>query len=117
SAAGGSLELVAHQAVRFGLGAVLMLVVAQIPPRSYRFWAPLVYAIGVVMLLLVVAFGVEAKGAARWLQIPGIGRFQPAEVMKLAVPAMIAWFFSERNLPPRLRDVTIALVLIFLPVV
>ena len=117
SAGGGSLDLVARQAVRFGAGAALMVVVAQIPPRSYRFWAPLIYAIGVVMLILVVVIGFEAKGAARWLHIPGIGRFQPAEIMKLAVPAMVAWFFSERNLPPRLLDVLIALALIFLPVV
>ncbi|MCH2558477.1 MAG: rod shape-determining protein RodA [Alcanivorax sp.] len=117
SAGGGSLDLVARQAMRIAAGATLMVVVAQIPPRSFRFWAPVVYAIGVVMLILVVAIGFEAKGAARWLHIPGIGRFQPAEIMKLAVPAMVAWFFSERNLPPRLLDVVIALALIFLPVV
>ena len=117
SAGGGSLDLVARQAMRIAAGAALMVVVAQIPPRSIRFWAPVVYAIGVVMLILVVAIGFEAKGAARWLHIPGIGRFQPAEIMKLAVPAMVAWFFSERNLPPRLLDVVIALALIFLPVV
>ncbi len=117
SAGGGSLDLVARQAMRIAAGAALMVVVAQIPPRSFRFWAPVVYAIGVVMLILVVAIGFEAKGAARWLHIPGIGRFQPAEIMKLAVPAMVAWFFSERNLPPRLLDVVIALALIFLPVV
>ncbi|MFP1681133.1 rod shape-determining protein RodA [Alloalcanivorax sp. C16-1] len=117
SAGGGSLDLVARQAMRIAAGAALMVVVAQIPPRSFRFWAPVVYAIGVVMLILVVVIGFEAKGAARWLYIPGIGRFQPAEIMKLAVPAMVAWFFSERNLPPRLLDVLIALALIFLPVV
>ena len=68
-------------------------------------------------LALVVLVGTEAKGATRWLTLPGIGRFQPAELMKLAVPAMVAWFFSERNLPPNKLDVLAALGLIFLPVV
>ena len=117
SAGGGSMEVVLRQALRLGGGLLVLVVLAQIPPRSYRFWAPMVYALGVVLLILVVLIGTEAKGAARWLHIPGIGRFQPAEIMKLAVPAMVAWFFSERNLPPRLTDVLMALALIFLPVV
>jgi len=109
--------MVLRQALRLGGGLLVLLVLAQIPPRSYRFWAPMIYALGVVLLVLVVLIGTEAKGAARWLHIPGLGRFQPAEIMKLAVPAMVAWFFSERNLPPRLTDVLVALALIFLPVV
>ncbi|HCE39285.1 rod shape-determining protein RodA [Alloalcanivorax profundimaris] len=117
SAGGGSMEMVLRQALRLGGGLLVLLVLAQIPPRSYRFWAPMIYALGVVLLVLVVLIGTEAKGAARWLHIPGLGRFQPAEIMKLAVPAMVAWFFSERNLPPRLTDVLVALALIFLPVV
>ena len=117
SAGGGDLNLVVRQAIRLGAGFLVLLVLAQIPPRSYRFWTPVVYAIGVILLALVVLVGTEAKGATRWLTLPGIGRFQPAELMKLAVPAMVAWFFSERNLPPAKLDVLAALGLIFLPVV
>ena len=117
SAGGGDLNLVVRQAIRLGAGFLVLLVLAQIPPRSYRFWTPVVYAIGVILLALVVLVGTEAKGATRWLTLPGIGRFQPAELMKLAVPAMVAWFFSERNLPPNKLDVLAALGLIFLPVV
>ncbi len=117
SAGGSDLNLVVRQAVRLGAGFLVLLVLAQIPPRSYRFWTPMVYALGVVLLALVVLVGTEAKGATRWLSLPGIGRFQPAELMKLAVPAMVAWFFSERNLPPTKLDVLAALGLIFLPVV
>ena len=117
SAGGGDLNLVVRQAIRLGAGFLVLLVLAQIPPRSYRFWTPVVYAIGVILLALVVLVGTEAKGATRWLTLPGIGRFQPAELMKLAVPAMVAWFFSERNLPPTKLDVLAALGLIFLPVV
>lgn len=117
SAGGGDLNLVVRQSIRLGAGFLVLLVLAQIPPRSYRFWTPVVYAIGVILLALVVLVGTEAKGATRWLTLPGIGRFQPAELMKLAVPAMVAWFFSERNLPPNKLDVLAALGLIFLPVV
>jgi rod shape determining protein RodA len=117
SAGGGDLNLVVRQSIRLGAGFLVLLVLAQIPPRSYRFWTPVIYAIGVILLALVVLVGTEAKGATRWLTLPGIGRFQPAELMKLAVPAMVAWFFSERNLPPNKLDVLAALGLIFLPVV
>lgn len=117
SAGGGSLDLVIRQVLRFGAGFLGMLILAQIPPRSYRFWAPAVYALGVVLLMLVILVGTEAKGATRWLTLPGVGQFQPAELMKLAVPAMVAWFLSERNLPPTKLDVLAALGLIFLPVV
>ena len=117
SAGGGDLNLVVRQSIRLGAGFLVLLVLAQIPPRSYRFWTPVIYAIGVILLALVVLVGTEAKGATRWLTLPGIGRFQPAELMKLAVPAMVAWFFSERNLPPTRLDVLAALGLIFLPVV
>ncbi|MFT6554198.1 rod shape-determining protein RodA [Alloalcanivorax venustensis] len=117
SAGGGDLNLVVRQSIRLGAGFLVLLVLAQIPPRSYRFWTPVIYAIGVILLALVMLVGTEAKGATRWLTLPGIGRFQPAELMKLAVPAMVAWFFSERNLPPNKLDVLAALGLIFLPVV
>ncbi|KAF0807424.1 rod-shape-determining protein RodA [Alcanivorax xiamenensis] len=117
SASGGSLDTVIRQAIRFGGGLLMMLVLAQLPPRTFRFWAPLVYGVGLALLALVILVGTEAKGAQRWLSLPGIGRFQPAELMKLAVPAMVAWFFSDRTLPPSKRNVLGSLVLIFLPTV
>lgn len=115
SAADESMATVTRQAIRIAAGFVLLLVLAQIPPRSYRFWSPLVYTGGLLLLVLVLVLGAEAKGAQRWLPIPGVGRFQPAELMKIAVPAMIAWYFSERSLPPRFFDIVVALVLIVLP--
>ena len=115
SAGGESMELAVRQCIRFGAGLTAMFVLAQIPPRSYRFWAPVIYSVGLILLILVLVMGTEAKGAQRWLSIPGAGRFQPSEVMKLAVPAMVAWYFSERTLPPRLSDVMAALLLLGLP--
>ena len=115
SAGGESMELIVRQCIRFGAGLTAMFVLAQFPPRSYRFWAPVIYTVGLVLLVLVLVAGTEAKGAQRWLSIPGLGRFQPSEVMKLAVPAMVAWFFSERTRPPKLIDVAGALILLGLP--
>lgn len=117
SAGGASLDLVIRQSIRFGIGFVVLFVLAQVPPRSYRFWAPFVYGIGLLLLALVIIAGIEAKGAQRWLAFPIVGRFQPAEILKLAVPAMVAWFFSERNLPPTRMDVLAALGLIFIPAI
>jgi rod shape determining protein RodA len=67
------------------------------------------------MLILVLVVGTEAKGAQRWLSLPGIGRFQPSEMMKIAVPALVAWFFRDRALPPSLRDTVVALMIILVP--
>lgn len=117
SAGGESLSLVVRQAIRMAAGFVVLFIMAQIPPRSYRFWAPFLYGLGLVLLILVVIAGIEAKGAQRWLSLPGIGRFQPAEIMKLAVPAMTAWYFSERSLPPRFLDILVALVIVVVPTV
>lgn len=117
SAGGAEIGVVIRQGIRFAVGFVVLFVMAQVPPRTYRFWAPMIYAGGLVLLLLVIGVGIEAKGAQRWLSIPGLGRFQPAEIMKLAVPAMVAWYFSSRNLPPSKLDILAALGLTFLPAV
>jgi rod shape determining protein RodA len=116
SAGGENMDLVIRQSSRYLAGLFALFVLAQFPPRTFRFWTPVLYAIGLVMLILVLIIGVEAKGAQRWLSIPGIGRFQPSELMKLMVPAMVAWFFRDRALPPSLRDVMLALTIMILPV-
>jgi rod shape determining protein RodA len=115
SAGGESTAMVMRQSIRLAAGFVGLFLLAQIPPRTYRFWSPVVYAIGLVLLILVLVAGTEAKGAQRWLSLPGLGRFQPAEVMKLAVPAMVAWYFSERSLPPRALDIGVVLALVMTP--
>lgn len=115
SAGGQQMDVVVRQAIRYGAGLAAMFVLAQIPPRTYRFWSPIIFAIALVMLLLVLVAGVEAKGAQRWLSLPGIGRFQPSEMMKIACPAMMAWYFRERPLPPNLRNIGTALVIALLP--
>ncbi|MEM6708300.1 MAG: rod shape-determining protein RodA [Pseudomonadota bacterium] len=115
SAADQQTSAVVNQALRLGLGLVLMLALAQLPPRLYLRWTPLGYAAGVVLLVLVLWVGVTVKGSQRWLEIPGLIRFQPSELMKLAVPLMVAWYFHDRALPPKLSDVFVALGLIAVP--
>jgi rod shape determining protein RodA len=101
SAGQRDLNLVLGQGMRLGLGFVIMLALAQIPPHYFRFWSPWIYLIGVLLLLAVMVAGDVSKGARRWLDL-GVLRFQPSEIMKLAVPMMMAWFFADKSLPPRL---------------
>ncbi|MFN3714809.1 MAG: rod shape-determining protein RodA [Alcanivoracaceae bacterium] len=116
SAGGEDTDLLIRQLSRYLAGFVALFVLAQFPPRTFRFWTPVLYGIGLIMLVLVLVMGVEAKGAQRWLSVPGLGRFQPSELMKVAVPALVAWFFRDRALPPSLRDIALALAIIIIPV-
>lgn len=116
SASGQSLDHVERQAARFGIALVVMFVFAQLDPGVYKRWSPWLFLLGVCALLGVMFFGTGAKGAQRWLQLPGLPRFQPSEFMKLVVPMMIAWYLSRRYLPPAKRDILGALALIFVPV-
>lgn len=115
SASGEDIGTIYRQLVRFGAGLIAMLFLAQIPPRTLSFWTPAIYIIGLIMLILVLAVGTEAKGAQRWLTLPGLGRFQPSEMMKLATPAMVAWYFRERMLPPKFKDIAASLVIVTVP--
>jgi len=114
SASGQSIEAVIRQGRYVALAYVIMLLGAQISLQRYARWAPWVYVAGVAMLVAVMLVGVGAKGAQRWLEIGGF-RFQPAEIMKLAVPMVIAWFLAGRVLPPRFLAVMGALLLLGLP--
>jgi len=107
--------LFANQIIRVSLALVAMLVAAQLQPRFYLRWAPFVYAAGVVLLILVLLIGVTVKGSQRWLDLPGLPRFQPSELMKIAVPMAVAWYLHERSLPPRFTDVCVALLIIAVP--
>lgn len=114
SASGHSIEAVYRQGRYFALAFVVMLMAAQISLQTYARWAPWIYLLGVATLVAVLLVGVGAKGAQRWLQVGGI-RFQPAEIMKLGVPMVVAWFLAGRVLPPRFLAVIGALVLLLLP--
>ena len=115
SALDGDVRVFRNQLVRIGVGVIVMLVAARIPPRFYLRWTPVFYAASVTLVALVLVVGVSVKGSQRWLEIPGLLRFQPSELLKLAVPMMVAWYFHDRPLPPSLKDVAIALVIIVVP--
>ncbi|HKZ72716.1 MAG TPA: rod shape-determining protein RodA [Steroidobacteraceae bacterium] len=115
SASGQSLAMVARAAVRLGLGAVAMLVLAQVNPNFLRRTSPWLFAFGVLLLIVVDVVGHVGKGAQRWLDL-GFVRFQPSELMKLAVPMMCAWYLHERPLPPSPLSLLILTGLILLPV-
>lgn len=109
------IELVERQLLRFGLAMSLMLVIAQIPPRVFRNLAPWLYFFGLLLLALVLVVGAITKGVQRWLDL-WIIRFQPAELMKLAVPLMIAKYLDDEYLPPKLHTLILPVLLIIVPV-
>ncbi len=92
-----------------------MLVLAQVNPNFLRRTSPWLYAIGVLLLFIVYGMGHIGKGAQRWLDL-GIIRFQPSELMKLAVPMTVAWFLHERPLPPSYPTLLLLTAMILLPV-
>ncbi|MCC7411333.1 MAG: rod shape-determining protein RodA [Gammaproteobacteria bacterium] len=115
SASGQDPEVVLRQGLRMSLGLGAMLGIAQIPPRQLARWAPWVYAAGIVMLVLVLIFGL-GRGAQRWLDL-GILRFQPSELMKLAVPVAVAALIAGLSMPLRLGYVLAAAAMVVVPVV
>lgn len=116
SASGQDVDYVIRQAIRIGAGFAVLIVLAQFSPRILIRWAPWVYAAGVVLLLMVMFFGVGAKGAQRWIALPGF-RFQPSEVMKLILPLMVACYLAGKSLPPSFKHSLISLMLIGVPTV
>ncbi|MCQ4287255.1 rod shape-determining protein RodA [Pseudomonas stutzeri] len=117
SAGGKNWDLLIKQASSFGIGLTAMLLIAQLEPRFMARWVPLGY-LGVVALLLAVEFvGYTAMGATRWINIPGVIRFQPSEFMKIIMPMTIAWYLSTRALPPGIKHTIISLCLILVPFV
>ena len=113
SAVGERPDLLVQQAIRLGVAVVAMLVVAQLPPDLMRRWTPWGYLAGLGLLSLVLIGGDVGQGAQRWLDV-GI-RFQPSEIMKLAVPMMAAWYLHDRQLPPNAGQLLIIAVLIAVP--
>lgn len=117
SASGQRIETVIAQAVRFGIALTGMVIIAQFSPSTFLRWAPVAYGVGLAMLLAVELVGDVGMGAKRWLVIPGVIRFQPSEMMKLAVPLMVAAYLNRCQLPPRLRDIAVCAIIIGVPVV
>jgi rod shape determining protein RodA len=114
SASGQSLGMVLRQIGHLAMGTVAMLVLAQVNPNFLRRLSPWLYLVGVVLLLIVAGLGVIGKGAQRWLDL-GLVRFQPSEIMKLAVPMMCAWYLQERPLPPSPLSLLVLTAVVLVP--
>ncbi|MBS0417683.1 MAG: rod shape-determining protein RodA [Proteobacteria bacterium] len=115
SASGQSAVVIYRTLGRLALGTFAMLLLAQVNPNFLRRTSPWLYAIGVFLLFIVYGVGHIGKGAQRWLDL-GIIRFQPSEIMKLAVPMTVAWFLHERPLPPSYPTLLLLTGMILLPV-
>ena len=97
------------------LAALLMFAVAQVPPQRLQALAVPLFSVGVALLLATALFGITRKGATRWLSI-GLVTLQPSEILKLAMPLMLAWWFQRREGQLRLLDFIIAGALLLVPV-
>lgn len=115
SAVDGSDALFDAQVRRMGLAYAALIIAAQLPPAIYLRWAPFIYLFGLVLLILVLFVGVKVKGSQRWIDIPGLFRFQPSELMKIAVPMAVAWYLQQRVLPPSLKHTLFSLLIIGVP--
>lgn len=106
-----------RQASSFIVGFVVMIVLAQIPPKVYQVIGPYLYAFSIFLLGLVLLIGDVRLGAKRWISIPGLGSVQPSEFMKFSMPLMMAWYFSRKAIPPKLIHVIFAFCLMLIPFV
>lgn len=114
SASGADNNTVIMQAMRLSFSFMVMFLIAQVSPATLQRMAPWLYGIGLVMLVVVLLIGHIGKGGQRWLNL-GIMRFQPAELMKLSIPLLLAWYYHQIHLPITFRNVVIALPIIFVP--
>jgi rod shape determining protein RodA len=114
SASGQSVDTIVRTVMRLALGTAAMLALTHASPNVLRRLAPWLYLIGVVLLLVVAMSGVIGKGAQRWLNL-GLFKFQPSEIMKLAVPMLAAWYLHDRPLPPTWRALLMLALIIFIP--
>ncbi len=96
------------------LAGFIMFVVAQVPPQRLMAAAVPLYTVGVMLLIAVAIFGITKKGARRWLNVGII--IQPSEILKIAMPLMLAWWFQKREGQLRPLDFLVAGVLLAVPV-
>ena len=114
SAGNANPELVWKQGYRLILSFALMCFFAQISPHHYKAWAPWLYSITFFLLMAVLVIGKVDMGGRRWISL-GFFRFQPSEIMTLAMPVILSWYLSEKPLPPKFSMLLIAGLMIIAP--
>ena len=115
SAAGQDITIVYRQGIRIAIAFLLMILIAQIHPIRLARISLWLFVTGIVLLIIVLTMGYVSNGAQRWLDV-GLFRFQPSELMKLSVPMVLAWYFSEKSLPPSALQIIAAIAIILVPV-
>ncbi|KPK29539.1 MAG: rod shape-determining protein RodA [Betaproteobacteria bacterium SG8_40] len=115
SASGASVERVAAQAGNIGVALAIMWLAANIPLHHLASVALPLYIVGLVLLVAVELVGLEVNGAQRWLDL-GFARVQPSELMKIAVPMMLAWYFDRYEAVLRFSNFIVATILVVIPV-
>ncbi|MBP8044041.1 MAG: FtsW/RodA/SpoVE family cell cycle protein, partial [Neisseria sp.] len=115
SADGQQIGQLENKTLHTVLGFMLLWLIARTRPQILSNFALPMYAIGVVLLLGVHFFGITVNGSTRWLNI-GIGRIQPSEIMKIALPMMVAWYFQKYEMSLRWYHYLAAIVIVLVPV-
>lgn len=115
SASGESFDRIFAQSVNLMVALVIMWIAANIPPQHLERVSLPLYVLGLLLLIGVALFGEITNGARRWLNL-GVARIQPSELMKIAVPMMLAWYFAKREASLRLADHAVAGVMLMIPV-
>jgi rod shape determining protein RodA len=105
---------VTSQIVNLGVAFTAMWLVAQVSPQALMRFAVPAYAVGLALLVAVALAGDVVNGARRWLHV-GVTRFQPSEMMKLAVPMMLAWYFHKHESALKLRDFALGALILAVP--
>ena len=113
SASNSNIDAVVNQAIKILISISAMAVVAQFSPLSYGRVGPWLFLLCLVLLILVLVIGETRNGATRWLNI-GIS-FQPSELMKIAMPLMIARYISSGALPPTVFSVGVSITIVLVP--
>jgi rod shape determining protein RodA len=114
SASNANASMIFRQSMRLVFAALIMVILGYIPPHKYKIWTPWIYSTGLALLIAVMLMGKIGKGAQRWLEL-GLFRFQPSEIMKLAVPMMAAWYFDRQARPSSFKALAVAGLIIGIP--
>lgn len=113
SAAG--IDKALDQALRFGIGFLVLFIALLIPKSWVRFFSPSFYLLTVLLLIGVHFFGISINGSQRWLNL-GVGQLQPSEIAKISIPMMLAYYYHDKPLPPNWKDIAMTLLIILIPV-
>ncbi len=116
SAVGENMNLIIKHSIRAGVALVLMYAVSRCPPKVLARWSPHIYLCGLALLVVVLAVGFTGKGAQRWIDL-GVFRFQPAEIMKIGVPMMVAWLLTRMSLSLGVAPLVISVLIIAAPTI